>query len=450
MDGDVGGRIRDLRVRRGLSQAALAGSAGVSGSYLSLIEAGRRPVAGALLETIAGRLGSSVDYLTTGRGGPIDEALEVDLRFAEMALRSGDAAAAASRFETVMAQAERLRRDDLVVDARWGLARTREAVGDLEGAIDEYERLARGPQLPAGVSTTSLAMRICRTYSECNDLSHAIDVGESALRALDEDESADVGSDDAIALASTLVGCYYERGDLTKANALAQTTIALSQQNGSPQARAAALWNAGLVAEERGDLRSATRYLDRALALYSEGDNSRAISLLKVASAWLMLRTPEPPVGNAERLLTEAMGELAEDGTAVDLAYAETELARCRLIEGDWPEAVRLAESTLDRLGTMPRIERARARLIIGHANFDAGDVEHAVAAYTAAAAELGDAGAARQAAQVWRELAEALAGLGRAEEALDAYRRAADAAGVRATPGSPRRSHAAARPAAG
>jgi tetratricopeptide (TPR) repeat protein len=120
------------------------------------------------------------------------------------------------------------------------------------------------------------------------------------------------------------------------------------------------------------------------------------------------------------------------------------------LIDGDWPEAIRMAERALDRLGSMPRLERARARMIIGHANFDAGDAELAIAAYSAAAAELRDAGAARQAAQVWRELADSLAELGRAEEALDAYRQAADSAGVRVTPGHPKRarerSHAAAR----
>jgi len=104
-------------------------------------------------------------------------------------------------------------------------------------------------------------------------------------------------------------------------------------------------------------------------------------------------------------------------------------------LEGDWEGAVDLAESSLLRLGSGPRLEAARARLVIGHARLGAGDVTGAVDAYTCAASELRASGARRQAAAAWRELAESLVQLGRAEEALDAYRAAADAAGVSRAP---------------
>src|SRR6059036_331793 len=102
MSADVGRRIRDLRARRGMSQASLAAAAGISGSYLSLIESGRRPAGGAHLEKFAGLLGCTVEHLQTGRGGSADDTAEIDLRFAEMALRSGDASSARERFESVL------------------------------------------------------------------------------------------------------------------------------------------------------------------------------------------------------------------------------------------------------------------------------------------------------------------------------------------------------------
>jgi tetratricopeptide (TPR) repeat protein len=449
MSGAIGARIRDLRGRRGMSQTTMAAEAGISGSYLSLIESGRRPVGSALLAKFSVLLGCSVDYLQTGRGGTADDTAEIDLRFAELAMRSGDAASALARFESVLGQAEGLHRFDLAADARWGIARAKEAMGLIEESIADIEELLTQELMPAAASRIRLRMRLCRAYSECGDLSHAIEIGEAALRDIDEDSSEGVAAsvdDEVVALASTLVGCYYERGDLTRAHTLAKTWIDRAEDGGSPTARASALWNAGLVAEARGDIRAATRFLDRALALYSESDNARSIAILKIAAAWVMLRSPEPDLADAERLLVQALTHLADSGLSVDVAYAETELARCRRLEGRPEAAIELAETALDRLGAHPRLERAQALLVIGQARLDLGDDSGAVTAYELAATDLRNAGADRQAASAWRELAEALVRLGQPDDALDAYRRAADSAGVSLRPDSATSSQTAAR----
>lgn len=446
MSGGVGSRIRRLRVERGKSQSQLADEVQLSGSYLSLIESGRRPASPSLLQALAARLGCSVEFLQTGRGGTGEESLELDLRFAEIALRNGDTQAAEERFSNVALQAEERDLHELRLDAKWGLARTCEAQGRLEEAIEEYESLTAEPGQAATLRAVTIATALCRAYSECGDLNRAIEVGESALGQLESDADIALSTEAAVALTSTLVGCYYERGDLTRAHSLAATALARAEEGNSPMARAAALWNAGMVAEARGDVRTARSFLDRALALYSEGDNLRAVALLKIVSAWLKLRQPDPPLEDAERLLLSALADLPTVGSPVDIAYGEIELARCRLLEGDWEEAVHLAQTALTRLGDSPRIESARARLILGHATLDSGNIAKAVAAYTAAADQLRRAGAQRQAASAWRELAESLVRLGRTEEALDAYRQAADAAGVSKAPERADRSHTASR----
>lgn len=428
----VGQRIRNERIRRRLSQADLAAEVGFSGSYLSLIESGRRPVGQAALERIAAALHCTAEYLQTGRGGADQSDLELDLRFAEMALRAGDAEAARERFGKAGETAHERGVPDVEVEARWGLARAAEALGSLESAIVGYEAVAREEHLPGALERAVVLTALCRAYQECGDLTRAVEVGESALAVHEQADAGRPLSDAVIALASTLVGCYFERGDMTRAQLLARTTLERAEENGSSQARAAALWNAGLVSEARGDWRTARSYIDRALALYSETDNARATALLRVASAWIGLQEETPDISAAENLLTRALQELPVVGSDLDVAYAETEMVRCHLLRGEAQAAVALAGDVVRRLSEQgPRIETARARLLLADAKLVQGDIDAAAAGYMEAADQLRAFGAHRQAASAWRELAERMARLGRTAEALDAYRSAADAAGV-------------------
>src|SRR6187431_1297070 len=84
---EVGRRLREARVRAGLSQRQLS-FPGCSPAYISRIEAGDRIPSLQLLRELGRRLGVSEDYLATGenRAAPDDPRL-LD---AELALRLGD------------------------------------------------------------------------------------------------------------------------------------------------------------------------------------------------------------------------------------------------------------------------------------------------------------------------------------------------------------------------
>ena len=65
----TGTRLRERRIALGLRQADLAETAGISASYLNLIEHNRRPVAEALLDRLAQALGQPVQAFQDGIAG---------------------------------------------------------------------------------------------------------------------------------------------------------------------------------------------------------------------------------------------------------------------------------------------------------------------------------------------------------------------------------------------
>ena len=309
MGNDSGGRVRTLRTANGISQADLAASVGVSKSYLSHIEAGRRPISAALAQRLAQSLGIDLEQLTTGTPADAHEDLRLKLAFAELSLRNGDRELASREFEAALERARKLPMNRFVDEATWGLARSQEATGELEDAILSYEALLARRELSPAVPRVRVSIDLILACCECGDVARAVDIGEQALAALaDLEPPPDVSL--RVELIGTLAGCYLERGDLTRAQLLTDRALRLSNQDGAPRARAAAAWNAAVIANGRHDSIGAREHADRALALYSEIDNARNVALLRVVSAALRLRQPEPDGHAALRDLERAIGDL--------------------------------------------------------------------------------------------------------------------------------------------
>jgi tetratricopeptide (TPR) repeat protein len=434
MSSDTGERVRALRTERAVAQADLAASVGVSKSYLSHIEAGRRPVSNELLTRLADALAVDVAQLETGTPADAHEDLQLKLSFAEMSLRNGEWDLARQEFQAVLERAGSLPLDRFVDEATWGLARAEEATGSLERAILTYESLLDKPGLSPGVPRTIVSVRLAMAYSECGDLSRAVDVGERALAHVERLEPAeDVGVH--VELISTLAGCYLERGDLTRAQILINRALALSADAGSARARGAAAWNAAVIAQARHDAVGARLHADRALALFAELDNARFVAMLRVVSAGLLLRQAQPDPQAALPALRVALLELQDVGTRLDLGYARTEQARALLAAGDLAEAGDMGRRALLDLATGDRLQTGHALLVVGRVAMAQGDTEDALALLRQAATALENSEASRQAGTAWRELGEAYVELGRSTEAIEALRRASDLAGATYNP---------------
>lgn len=413
-----------------MSQVQLAGS-GLSPSYVSLLESGKRAPTPAVVARLSERLGADPQLLLEGIPAVDAAELALQLRYAELALQSGEAEEAAERFR-LLVERDTETPEHVRLEARWGRARALEATGDVEAAIAVYESLREQAETnPAKLPWLACVIALCRCYKEVGDLAHSIELGEFA-RARVTDLGLG-GTDLEVELGSTLVGCYYERGDVMSARLLADRVIDAAERLGSSRARGAAYWNASLVAEELGRTLEGLHLAERALALFAQGDDVRNLARLRTAYAWLLLRHDPPRLREARPLLEAAGRQLADTGSEVDRAYVETELARVELLSGSPDKAVLTAQRALNRLGPDPRLEAARARLVLGHAEFSRGDEAAALLAYARATTDLKAMGASRQAAAGWRELAEVFSRLGRIEQALDAYRQAATAAGIAA-----------------
>ena len=424
----LGQRLRALRRERGLSQTDLAGGA-VSASYVSLIESDRRTPEPPVVELLAERLGTTVDFLLSGRDRAELNEQRLRLRFAELALANGAAAEARDRLLDLAREGDH----ELRLAILWALTRAYEALGETDRTLDGVERLLdaarRGEELPVGL--LPLLMQRCRLLSEAGDFARSIELGEQALeevRGLGLE-----GTDDEIRLASTLVGAYWGRGDLATAQRLVARVIERAERNGSRRARGSAYWNAALVAEARGDVGLALTLVEKALALMAEDDSEHSLARLRLTYGWLLLRAEPPHLGEAGTLLTQAHETLVRVSDSGDLAACETELARLELLSGRPGDAIGTALRAMGRLESHLAVETGRARMVLGLAMVSDGRATAGIEECRTAAGELQSLDARLEAAQAWREVAELEARYGQAERALEAYRRMADCTQVKA-----------------
>ena len=93
-----GTRIRERRVRAGMKQTELAHQAGISPSYLNLIEHNRRRIGGRTLLALAAALGVEPQVLTEGAAATLVAALREAAGLAEAAPPGADPDATPAHF----------------------------------------------------------------------------------------------------------------------------------------------------------------------------------------------------------------------------------------------------------------------------------------------------------------------------------------------------------------
>ena len=307
---------------------------------------------------MAGRLGTTTRVLLLGASAGEAEEVELALTFVELALESGDVASALERSGIVLERARSVARADLLHRALLAHGRALESNGRLEDAIEVLDDLV-------GLDGTGLTwarggIALCRCTRDSGDLARAIDTGET-VRARLTAAGLD-GSDESVQLTVTLASAYHERGDVAFAARLCRDAVRRAEATGSPTARASAYWNASMVVAESGDVSEALPMAERALALLSEGSDSRNVARLRSMLASLQLAGDPPQLDPAEENLERADAELrSSSASPVDLARNTLSRARVSLLRGDPTDAVDLAsEAYREAEGLAPAARRRR------------------------------------------------------------------------------------------
>jgi tetratricopeptide (TPR) repeat protein len=426
----LGERVRNLRVRQGLSQAELAFPE-LSDSYVSLIEGDKRVPARAVIELLARKLGCSSTYLETGVDDEAVAELRVALEYGQIALQNGEAGEARVSFAKAISSPDLAALPELMFEAHWGYARALEVSGELEEATAELDRLTTTISPESDPDRWAwLHIALCRCHRERGDFQLAAEVGELGLKRLIETSGG--WSEGMVMLGATLLGVSIERGDLVHARQFADRLIDRADQVGSPRAMAAAYWNAGVAADYRGDVVEALRLEERALALLGESDDTRNLARLRGECGRTMLRAQPEQAQQAWELIRASRHEMAaSDASEIDDARGAADLANVEIALGRPDTAVALAEDAIKRLGDEPRFALAEVLVILAHSYIRLDRLEDAVSALRGAAEKLEGMQSSRQAAQAWFELAELHGMVGDTMQQAVAYRRACSCLGI-------------------
>ncbi len=417
---DLGQRIREARVAQGMTQGDLAGS-DYSVGYVSRIESGARQPSREALATIAARLGVSPEFLETGVEAAEALARRHDVDRAELALAGGDIDEAVALTADLLESADLSPWPDLARRVRLVHALCYEAMGDLHSAIIALEDLQAEYDSDDGAAPVGIALSRC--YRDAGDFAQAIAAGERVLRSMEKKGLG--GTTEHVRLSMTVSLAYFENGQLGVATRMARRAIKVAEANASPEAQAAAYWNASIYERTAGRLEAAVGLASRALHILENGNSTRNLAKLRTQLAHTLINDPSADLKEVRDQLELAARELDwSSASPLDRARHTLVAARMSLREGRPEEAVESLGSVSAEvchqdpaLTAEVAVTRVQARAIMS-LPIDQ-DLEAAADLLTLLGTDLG-------VAQLWFALAETAELAGRHSAALASFRQAA------------------------
>jgi tetratricopeptide (TPR) repeat protein len=360
---EVGRRLREARVRAGLSQRDLS-FPGCSPAYISRIEAGDRIPSLQLLREMGQRLGVSEDYLATGvRAARAFDRNQL-LVDAEVALRLDDYEVAGTLYEQALEQA----RDNFTrADALEGLGNLAFLRGEPREAIRLLER-------SFGLSRTEPAERpsaveiLARSHVALGEIDVAIDLLKHCVARYrkENDPVTQVRFSVLLGYALTDAGRFRDAEEILAEGLEAGRGIK------DPITRARLYWSQARLLAEQAESERAAEYARKALDVLRATEHSHFIALTHQLLAYLYNDLGRS--GEALGLLEEGWPMLAATGSPIQIAHYRIEEARARAALGEKEQAAAVAMEAIGALGETQRQDAGRAYSLLGEIFADLGD----------------------------------------------------------------------------
>lgn len=427
MTATTGDRVRELRIRAGLSQLDLAQRAGLSDGFMSLLESGKRSASPTKLQAIAAVLDTSLEYLVDGDDSPVETAVRDTIARARAELEAGRPAAARDMLLDV-APGDVSHANRLDFKRLWG--RVLDYLGDLDGAIDWFEKALTEAKAHSDLrDVAEIGMWLIGVYKDAGSLNHAVSIGEQLLAEVEDDGSV-TGTDQHLRLASTLLWILVERGDYMHSRTRAQHYLKIADELGTPRGRGSIYWNVALILQDtHGDDDRAIALAREALDLMLDAGSAHDIVRLRYDYATILLKAANPRPQEALDQLQIALAEFERIGAVAEVGRCHQEIGRAHtlLVAPDAAEDhITRGLQILTSAGSAP-MDLSWGYQYLGDVALLRNDPELAHRRYRWATERLALMSASRRAGEMWADLARRLLFAGDAERAAQAFRRACD-----------------------
>jgi tetratricopeptide (TPR) repeat protein len=430
-DETIGQRLKRLRLERGMSQRELA-SPGVSYAYISRIEAGTRQPSVKALRRLAAKLEVTPEYLETGSDIRDDEARELRLADAELALRLGDAGQAESTLKDLLEETVQAGDARSATRARIALGFAAFERGDHPDAVRLLEE-ALATRRPCPSARPDVYATLGHAYAASGSPERAVALFEQCLDEVGEKETPDANAH--VRFATLLSYALSDMGDLARAESVVKEALARAQEHDAdPYMRVRLYWSLARLAEMEGKSSQALQHIRRAIALLEATDDTIHLGRAHLLCAWIM--TSQGNARGAREHLDEAESFFGAHPSGDDVAMLKVERARAAAALGEADPAVELAREAISLLGDRQPAELGSAFYALGEGLTLQGETDAANEAYRRAVDLLADQRQWREAAQACQAWGRMLRKVGREEQALDVLERAAEL-GLHTTPAS-------------
>lgn len=403
---DIGRRLKELRISRGLSQADLSGNR-LSDSYISLIESGRRIPSGPTIEYIARRLGCSPTYLTYGVEDEIAEYLQAALRDAQKKLADGMIPEALRLYEEMLTNSAATVLPGIHPQLAVGYAYALEEASRFAEAIAVWEGTEYiGPEYWA----TKMAALV-RCYRRSGAPLEAESIGRNALHLTDED------SLERVLIGTELMAALSASDAHVRASALGNQLLTLVSEETDPRIRFNLLWQLAYSTTAPKEA------LEWARSAHSLAQSTGSMDSFRLDNSYAELLLSIDDRSAVHEALTTLKAAASHGQTPEDAAVRNTLLARAYLRVGDRQAVIRLRDELLDGTAGMSNIVRGRALASWGSAtrNHDHKSLEY----LTEGAGLLALAGLRDEAAVAWGDAADGYREIGNQNAELDAIKNA-------------------------